>query len=343
MRAKYKFLRRLSRESHKYNFHQFSIYLRIYIFLLLSLVQILSFLYFHLGFSRNVNSNMRVNLHWTMPSRSDYYFQILRDRPDLSRYLFALTFVRTPIQNPWFMFGNSDSDAGRRLFCFPYGGAGAGAFRSWKGATVGDWQLCLVVPPGREGRFREARYEAITPLVDSLAEAILPFLDRPFAFFGHSVGALTAFELARNLRRNGLQMPDHLFVSGRASPQVPLRVTNYHLRTGGDLVAALEAISRGSDRPAPDPAIVAAMEPLLRSDFAITETYAYRNEGPFDQPVTAFGARNDPTVGIDEIAAWQVQTTGAFALHLFDDGGHFFIDHYGQAIVDCIAAEWKSP
>lgn len=241
------------------------------------------------------------------------------------------------------MFGNDNSDAGRRLFCFPYGGAGAGAFRSWKGVAVGDWQLCLVVPPGREGRFREARYEAVGPLVDALVEAILPLLDRPFAFFGHSVGALIAFELARRLRRDGRRMPDHLFVSGRAAPQMPRRTTDYHLRSNGDLVEALKAISLGSDRPAPDPAIVAAMEPLLRSDFAITETYAYRSEASLDQPVTAFGARNDPTVGIDEIAAWQVQTTKMFALHLFDDGGHFFIDRYGGAVISYIAAEWKAP
>lgn len=208
--------------------------------------------------------------------------------------------------------------------------------------AVGDWQLCLVVPPGREGRFRETRYEAVAPLVDTLVDAIMPLLDRPFAFFGHSVGALIAFELTRRLRRNGRRMPDHLFVSGRAAPQMPRRATDYHLRSGGDLIEALEAISLGSDRPTPDPAIIAAMEPLLRSDFAITETYAYRSEALFDQPVTAFGARNDPTVDIDEIAAWQVQTTAAFALHLFDDGGHFFIDRYGRAIIDCIAADWKS-
>src|SRR5262245_53644991 len=120
----------------------------------------------------------------------------------------------------WFPSLRPGSDADVRLFCFPYAGGGASVYRGWAGCLPGSVDVCPVQLPGREARFREPPFARIGPLVEALAASIRPWLDRPFAFFGHSMGALIAFELSRRLQHeHGLQ-PVRLFVSGCAAPQV---------------------------------------------------------------------------------------------------------------------------
>jgi medium-chain acyl-[acyl-carrier-protein] hydrolase len=241
------------------------------------------------------------------------------------------------MNNSWFVASGDTACSQYRLFCFPYGGAGSGAFRAWGKALVPGMEICAVVPPGRERRFMEPRFESVEPLVACLAKEIVPLLDRPFAFFGHSVGALIAFELARRLRRGGLAQPRHLFVSGRAAPQCPGRGGELRNLSGDALVEAVRRISHAADGPPPDPAMIKALEPLLRSDFSITETYRYVPDAPLDIPISAFGATEDATVGVPEVLEWRAQTTMAFECEIFE-GGHFFIDTHREAITGTIRA-----
>src|SRR5262245_25838037 len=124
------------------------------------------------------------------------------------------------VPDPWLACVQPRLRPGVRLFCFPHAGGGASLFRGWADGLPDAVEVCPVQLPGRETRFREPPFLCLEPLIEALATALRPHLDRPFAFFGHSLGALVAFELARRLGRAEGPQPVHLFVSGCAAPQI---------------------------------------------------------------------------------------------------------------------------
>src|SRR5262249_6231149 len=147
--------------------------------------------------------------------------------------------------------------------------------------------------PGRAERLREAPFTGMVPLTETVADSIAPYLDRPFSFFGHSMGALLAFELARELRRRGAPLPEHLFLSGRRAPQIPVATVALGGRSADDL-SDDDFMRRMGDHyggiPAPilaEPDLVRIFVPILRADMAVVESYRYRGEPPLACPITA--------------------------------------------------------
>src|SRR5262245_25071207 len=128
----------------------------------------------------------------------------------------------------WLAFARPRPQAAIRLFCFPYAGGGASVFRGWANGLPGSVEVCPVQIPGRETRFREPAFTRLPLLIEAVAESLGPHLDRPFALFGHSLGALVAFELARHLQRERGPEPVHLFVSGCGAPQTRGQETLLH-------------------------------------------------------------------------------------------------------------------
>src|SRR5262249_36980729 len=124
----------------------------------------------------------------------------------------------TPVGNPWIAAHRSSPHCTIRLFCLPYAGAGASIFRSWSAQLPTQIEVCPVQLPGREERLSEAAFERMEPLIEELSTALNTYVDRPFAFFGHSMGALIAFELARRLQEDRGLCPKRLIVSGRRAP-----------------------------------------------------------------------------------------------------------------------------
>ena len=119
----------------------------------------------------------------------------------------AVSFLAQTSSDPWVIRYRQNAQACLRLFCFSYAGGGASVFRSWADFLPRDVEVCAIQLPGREYRIGEPAYRRLVPLVQDLSDAILPHLDRPFAFFGHSMGALVSFELARHLRRTQKRQP----------------------------------------------------------------------------------------------------------------------------------------
>lgn len=227
--------------------------------------------------------------------------------------------------NPWLACPKPNPGAAVRLFCFPYSGAAASIYYPWAEMLPPSIEVCPVQLPGHGTRLREPLATRLTPQVEALAAGLAPACDRPFAFFGHSMGALLSFELARHLRRQGKPGPIHLFVSGHGAPHLPDRNPPLHQLPDDQFVAKLRELNGTPEEVLRHAELLQLLTPILRADFAVCETYVYQPEPPLDCPISAYGGLGDGYVNREELAAWQEQTTGRFSLRMFP-GDHFYLN-----------------
>jgi medium-chain acyl-[acyl-carrier-protein] hydrolase len=240
---------------------------------------------------------------------------------------------------PWIIRPKPDPRACMRLFCLPYAGAGASTFRTWSSHLPQSVEVCRIQLPGRENRLRDPPFTRISPLVKVLAQVIEPYLSLPYAFFGHSVGALVAFELARQQRRLHRLGPAHLFVSGRRAPQILDRDPPMHQLPDGEFVREIGRRFDGiPEAVRQDAELMNVLRPMLRADIEIDETYVYPEEEPLASAVSAFGGLQDPKVSRDDLAAWCKQTCGAFSQRMFP-GNHFFLQSAQALLLQAIAQD----
>lgn len=212
-----------------------------------------------------------------------------------------------------------------RLFCFPYAGGGAVIYRGWTNNLPPSVELCLALLPGRENRLKEAPLTDIRQVVEALATVIEPYLDKPFVFFGHSMGAMIGFELARLLRRNNGRLPAALFISGRPAPQLPsTEAISYNLPEE-EFKKKLRELNGTPQEVLDHPELMDLTIPLVRADFSVVETYQYVPEPPLACPITAFGGWQDRAVTKEQVEAWREQTAAAFRLWMIP-GDHFFLN-----------------
>jgi len=192
--------------------------------------------------------------------------------------------------------------------------------------------------PGRGVRMRERLFTDIFPLVEAASQALSPHLDKPFALFGHSMGATIAFEVARKLRRDQGIQPTHLFVSGCCCPQ---EVGDHYREDLKEEVEIKDTLRRYAGTP-PEvlehPELMGVFEPIIRADFAVCRSYFYSPEPPLDCPVSVFGGLEDPDVGRECLQGWGDQTTRSFRVRMVP-GGHFFLNSAESLVVESIARD----
>lgn len=225
----------------------------------------------------------------------------------------------------WVICTKPNPQANLRLFCFPYAGGGALSFRTWPNGLSTTIEVCAVELPGRGTRMRLAPFTQLEPLVEALAQALLPNLNKPFALFGHSMGGLVSFELARLLRRKYGLLPVHLFVSGRRAPQVPDLDPPIHALPEPAFLDELRRYNGTPEAVLENKELMQLLLPILRADFAVLETYVYTTEPPLGCPITAFGGLQDCKVSCDHLEAWRNQTSASFSLQMLP-GDHFFLN-----------------
>ena len=233
--------------------------------------------------------------------------------------------------NAWVRSPKPNPRASLRLFCFHYAGGGASAFRGWERGLPPDIELLLVQLPGRENRAREKAFTHMAPLMDVLTEVLSPLFDQPFVLFGHSLGALISFELARQLRRRQGPVPRHLFVSGYRAPQrppSPSERTIHHLPEA-EFIQELRHFNGTPEEILQNAELMALLMPVLRADFSVYETYVYEPEDPLTCDISAFGGLQDPITKREDMVDWRSQTRGNFTLRMLP-GDHFFL-HSTQA------------
>ena len=225
-----------------------------------------------------------------------------------------------------------------RLFCLPHAGGGASTFREWPRLLPDSIEVCSVQLPGRETRIRERPFVELRPLVDALAEALAPWLDRPFAFFGHSAGALIAFELDRTLRGSGEPGPEHLFLSARAAPQLPRTGPTTWDLPHAVLIEDLRKLGGTRDEVLANDELMRPLLQAVRADLAVTERYIFPGGDPVDAPITALAGEDDPRAQPAELEPWRRLTRGQFRLHVLP-GGHFFIQTEPVRVTRIVAQE----
>ncbi|MEW6733887.1 MAG: beta-ketoacyl synthase N-terminal-like domain-containing protein [Acidobacteriota bacterium] len=223
-----------------------------------------------------------------------------------------------------------------RLFCFSYAGGSAVSFRDWHSELPAFLEVCPIQLPGRGGRLQKPVFKRVAPLVKELARVLMPYLDIPFAFFGHSLGALISFELVRQLRRLGVTLPTHLFVSSRSAPQLPDENPPVHRLTDQELI---EELSRYRGLPVEvlkEPDLLKIMLPTLRADFEIIDTYVYAHEESLTCPIIALGGQQDDNVKEHQLDAWRDQTSSTFSLQMFS-GDHFYWQQEPKPLLQLIS------
>lgn len=238
--------------------------------------------------------------------------------------------IGTTARDRWIARREASPHARLRLFCFPYAGGGASIYRSWGRSLPPEVDVCPVQLPGRESRLSEPPFDRIGPLVEALAEALSPYLELPFAFYGYSNGALMSFELARELRRRGRRGPEHLFAAACPAPHLPERHPQIHDLPEEELIRELRELGGTPEEVLRNRELMTLFVPLVRADSAIHETYVHAEEAPLDAPITAIGGTDDPRAERWEVEAWAAHTRGGFRAR-FLPGDHFFI-HGAQAL-----------
>ncbi len=222
------------------------------------------------------------------------------------------------------------------LICFPYAGGGAQIFNSWQtGLITGEIQVYGVQYPGRGSRVREQAFTDSKSLVEAFVPHLLPVLHKPFVLFGHSMGAIIAFELARRLESEHGLRPEHLIVSGRRAPQMPMtgRVT-YNL-PDAEFTEELRRLN-GTPREVLDhPETMQLMIGIIRADFTLTQTYKYVPGPQLTCPVSVFGGLEDTDVSRAQLEGWCEQTSNGCSLRMFE-GDHFFIQTNQAAVLKTI-------
>lgn len=224
----------------------------------------------------------------------------------------------------WITRPRPQPQARLRLFCIAHAGGGASAFRGWPEALPAEVEVCPVQLPGRENRVAEPAFDRMPPVVEALADVFEDFRSLPFAFFGHSNGALISFELSRELRRRGRTGPVHLFASGRRAPDLPSdRPVTYNLPDDA-FMAELQTLGGLPQVLLEHRELLELLLPTLRADITMHETYEFREQPPLECPITAYGGLTDPRVSREQLQAWGRHTSGPFVMRMFS-GGHFYL------------------
>ncbi len=227
-----------------------------------------------------------------------------------------------------------------RLICFSHAGGGAAVYRPWALSMPAAVEVMAIVLPGREGRVHETPLPAMSMLLEELIPALLPHLDRPFAFFGHSMGALVAFETARALQRHGASLPIRLLLSGRRAPHLPEQEPPLHQLQNDEFLAEINnrhggipvAVLQHRD-------LLALLLPGLRADMTVIETYRHDGGPGFSGPISVFGGMDDARARRDQLLAWQQHTAHPLTLRMFA-GGHFYFNEpqARDALIATVAA-----
>ncbi len=224
----------------------------------------------------------------------------------------------------------SGQTAPKRLICFAYAGGNAAMYLPWQARLGADIEICAVQLSPRHGSGEI--HGSFPALIRDIAQAIQPLLDRPYALFGHSLGALVAFELSRFIKLMHLPTPTRLIVSGCDAPMHKSDAKRVHDLPHDEFIAELRQKKGTPEAVLDAPELLALLLPAVRADFALVEAYQYRANIRLDMPLDVFAGQKDE-ISDESLAPWLAETNAASAVHWFE-GGHFFINSETKTVIN---------
>ena len=243
------------------------------------------------------------------------------------------------MNSPWFTtFSLSKPDAPVRLLCLPSSGGGASLYRPWLNGLQ-NVELHAAMLPGRERRLAEPAIQSMPELVEKLLPQVVKLADRPLVLFGHSMGALVAFELAHALHKAGHPLPMRLIVSAYRSPERVRQTRDLHALPHEAFIDALRVYGGTPEAVLAHEETMELLTPMLRADFKLHETHSFDRHRTVQCPITALAGQSDHIVPASELNGWNQYTTSSdYALHTYP-GGHFFIHSAREAVLARINAD----
>ena len=236
----------------------------------------------------------------------------------------------------WLITYMSRPQAKLQLFCFPFAGGSANIYREWPHVLPPDIELITIELPGRSTRLGAPLKTHINDIIIDLEPVMLPKLvSKPSVFFGFSMGALISYELAQRLYQNHAVELKHLFVAAHRAPHIPEKEAPTYNLPSEQFQAKIATLNGTPKEVLEHEELYALIEPILRADFQICQTYDRRYQDPLPSPLTVFGSVNDPSVTRQELYEWRHTTSNSFTLKMFP-GDHFFIINYTQQLIDSI-------
>ncbi|MDI6412291.1 alpha/beta fold hydrolase [Streptomyces albus] len=232
------------------------------------------------------------------------------------------------------------AEAEVQLICLPHAGGSASYYRPVAQALSPRIEVLAVQYPGRQDRRHEPVIDDLGTLAARVSEILAPALDRPFAFFGHSMGATLAYEVARRLEQRG-RYAERLFVSARRAPS-RVRDERVHLRDDHGLIADVRALSGTNQQVFGDEEMLRMVLPALRGDYRAAETYRHTPGPRLRCPVTALVGDSDPKASQEEVADWGTHTEGDFELRTYP-GGHFYLLDHTADVLSLIEERLSEP
>jgi medium-chain acyl-[acyl-carrier-protein] hydrolase len=229
-----------------------------------------------------------------------------------------------------------------KLFCLPYAGGSSLIFNNWRDYLDGSVVLYPVELTGRGRRISEPLYKNVDGMLDDIFSIIKEELLRgPYAFFGHSMGAFLAYELAVRIRSLGIPPPLHIFFSGRHAPHVPMASKNYHLLNDNDFREAILKLGGSPKELFDDIEMMNLFLPMLRNDFKLAESYEWTHSViPFNFDISVFLGK-DEEFSDEQVAGWKHHSNGSCSIQYYP-GNHFFINDYQRSIISWIKFKLNS-
>lgn len=244
--------------------------------------------------------------------------------------------MTTPVESGlWLRNYHQAPGARGRLICFPHAGGSASYFFPVSAALSPEFDVLAVQYPGRQDRRTDPFVDNIDDLADQLHTALAPAMEGPVAFFGHSMGAVLAFEVARRFEERDGISPVTVFASGRRAPS-QVRDESVHLRDDAGIVKEMRTLGGTDSRVLGDPELLDMVLPAIRNDYRAVERYRRGTEAKVGAPIVVMTADDDPRTTVDEARAWDDHTTGGSTLHTFD-GGHFYLEQHAARVIAVIA------
>jgi medium-chain acyl-[acyl-carrier-protein] hydrolase len=235
----------------------------------------------------------------------------------------------------WLVVPKPNPDAAVRLFCFPYAGAGASTYREWANLVLPTVELMIVQYPGREERYSEPLHKHVDSLLPILSESLLGCIDKPFVFFGHSMGAGIAHRLLLAWQQRDVACAQHLIVSGARAPQlISDRPTSSEL-DDCQFLSLLQNRGGMPEELLQNAELMEVLMPRLRADFQLAETLPPVAHKLLNCPISAFGGHHDSEISLNDIDEWRLQTLSVFKAWGFK-GDHFFIQNSRAQVISIV-------